>query len=314
MNYPKYFRSEIVLKNVFKTYNPGLFRKKVQAVFDLSLEVRKGEVFGLIGPNGAGKSTTIRLILGLIRPDKGLVQYRGQSFTTPGITSEIGYLPEAPYLYDHLTLDELLAFGARTSGLASYVKSRRCAELMKKLGIIDARKRPLRTFSKGMLQRAGICFALLHDPQVVILDEPMSGLDPVGRKMVFELVADLKEKGKTIFFCSHILNDVERLCDQIGIMNKGRLLEIVYSETFVQNEGEMLHLVVKRLCQNQRHLLEPLVTAITDEVENSVLSFPLPNLAKIVDKLQNMNINVLAVHNERLSLEDYFMRTIEADK
>jgi ABC-2 type transport system ATP-binding protein len=306
--------SEIVLKNVFKTYNPGLFRKKVQAVFDLSLEVKKGEVFGLIGPNGAGKSTTIRLILGLIRPDKGLVQYRGQSLKTRDITSEIGYLPEAPYLYDHLTLDELLAFGARTSGLSSYVKSRRCADLMEKLGIIDARKRPLRTFSKGMLQRAGICFALLQDPQVVILDEPMSGLDPVGRRMVFELITDLKEKGKTVFFCSHILNDVERLCDQIGIMNKGRLLKIVYSETFVLNNGEMLHFLVKHLSQNQRYLIKPLVTAITDEVENSVLSFPISNLAKISGKLQNMGINVLSGRNERLSLEDYFMRTIEADK
>ncbi len=218
--------TEIQLQNISKTYNPGLFKKKVQAVTDLSFDVQKGEVFGLIGPNGAGKSSTIRMLLGLMRPDSGDIRFRDKPLTDAAIQRHTGYLPENPYLYDHLTLLELLAFGGRSSSLGGARIAQRGEMLMTKLDMLEARKRPLRTFSKGMLQRAGICLALLHDPDVVVLDEPMSGLDPIGRKMVFDLVMELKREGKTIFFCSHILNDVERLCDRIGLMHKGRLVRM----------------------------------------------------------------------------------------
>jgi ABC-2 type transport system ATP-binding protein len=303
---------DIKLSSVSKTYNPGLFKKKVQAVSNLSLEVKKGEVFGLIGPNGAGKSTTIRLMLGLIVSDSGEVLYRGRLLRTSSLQKEIGYLPEAPYLYDHLTLEEMLAFCGKVSGMSSSVTIKRGMELMNRLSIIEARKRPLRTFSKGMLQRAGICFALLQDPSLIILDEPMSGLDPIGRKMVFDLVTDLKEKGKTIFFCSHILNDVESLCDRIGIMGKGRLLKIVNHESFVSNEGEMLHLVVKFLNDAQQQILKPLVTALTKELHKSIVTFPASDLPRVVNKLHHMGVHVLGCRSERLSLEDFFMRTVEA--
>lgn len=306
--------TDIEFISVNKTYNPGLFKKKVPAVRDLSLEVRRGEVFGLIGPNGAGKSTAIRLLLGLIRPDAGKVQYRGRPLKDSGFQREIGYLPEAPYLYDHLTLEELLAFCGRASGLSSAMTARRGAELMDKLAMTEARKRPLRTFSKGMLQRAGICFALLQDPAVVILDEPMSGLDPVGRKMVFDLVTDLKDKGKTVFFCSHILNDVERLCDRIGIMNRGRLLHVLDQDSFSSSDQELLHLVVRPLDEVQRNGLQALVTALTDQSASCVVSFPAVNLATVADKLHDLGVEVLEARNERLSLEDYFMQMVEGDQ
>ena len=302
---------DIEFSSVYKTYNPGLFKKKVPAVRDLSLEVKQGEVFGLIGPNGAGKSSTIRLLLGLVRPDAGKVMYRGQSIKDSGIQQEIGYLPEAPYLYDHLTLEELLVFCGRASGLSAAVTVSRGAELMDRLAMAEARKRPLRTFSKGMLQRAGICFALLQDPALVILDEPMSGLDPVGRKMVFDLVTDLKCQGKTVFFCSHILNDVERLCDRIGMMNKGRLLHVLDQSSFVSSDHELLHLVVEPLSDPQRNGLQPLVNVLTDQLDSCVVSFPAANLAVVAEKLHMLEVAVLGGRSERQSLEEYFMRTVE---
>lgn len=305
---------DIEFSSVSKTYNPGLFKKKVPAVRNLSLEVRQGEVFGLIGPNGAGKSTTIRLLLGLIRPDAGTVHYRGRSLKDSGVQREIGYLPESPYLYDHLTLEELLAFCGRASGLSSAVTLNRGAELMDRLAMTEARKRPLRTFSKGMLQRAGICFALLQDPAVVVLDEPMSGLDPVGRKMVFDLVTDLKCQGKTVFFCSHILNDVERLCDRIGMMNKGRLLHVLDQNSVVSSDQEFLHLVVGPLSELQHKGLQPLVNTLTDQLDSCVVSFPAANLAMVAEKLHALEVAVLGARSERQSLEEYFMQTVGGEQ
>lgn len=306
--------SEISFSKVKKSYNPGLFKKKVRAIYDLSFEVRRGEVFGLVGPNGAGKSTTIRLLLGLIRPDSGKIEYRGTSLKEAGIKDNIGYLPEAPYLYDHLTLDEILVFCGRASGMTLSNIADRGIELMDKLAMSEARKRPLRTFSKGMLQRAGICFALLQDPELVILDEPMSGLDPVGRKMVFDLVVDLKERGKTVFFCSHILNDVERLCDRIGIMDKGRLLRMLERDSFISGDAVLLHLLVSSLDESKRNSLQFLVNAFTDQENGCILSFPVENLSRVAEKLHAFGIEILAGRNERLSLEDIFMQTVEGQR
>lgn len=214
--------TEIILNSLSKSYKPSLFKKRVQAVDGLSLKVSSGSVYGLVGPNGAGKSTTIRMLLNLIRPDRGEVTINDQLVSSGEFLHDVGYLPENPYLYDHLTLRELLQFAGRACGLSTEIVSRRTQELTEQTGIAHALSRRLRTFSKGMRQRAGLCFALLHDPNLVILDEPMSGLDPLGRKMVCELILDLKQQGKTIFFCSHILSDTERLCDQIAILHQGR--------------------------------------------------------------------------------------------
>lgn len=222
--------SVIEFEGVGKTYNPGLFKPKVRAVDSLSFSVNEGEVFGLIGPNGAGKSTSIKLLLGLMAVTEGVVRFRGELIGRSNLQRFVGYLPENPYLYDHLTLEELLVFSGRVSGLTTSEIKLRADLLSGRMGLDAAKKRRLRTYSKGMLQRAGICFALIHDPEVVVLDEPMSGLDPIGRKMVFDLVTDLKKEGKTVFFCSHILNDVERLCDRIGLLHGGRLERLFSAE------------------------------------------------------------------------------------
>jgi len=213
----------IVLKNITKSYTTDFLRKKQKAVNDISLDIQQGEIFGIIGANGAGKSTIIKMIMGFIRPDEGEVFIENKNPVDPQSRLNMGYLPENPYFYNNLTVLELLRFSTAASGVPKSLAEERIASLLKTVDLYSARKQRLKTYSKGMVQRAGICFSLVHDPKIVVLDEPMSGLDPLGRKMVIDLVLDLKARGKTILFCSHILNDVERICDRVAIMDKGHL-------------------------------------------------------------------------------------------
>ncbi len=213
----------VQIVNVSKTYVSGVRRRRVPALQGLSLAVAPGEVFGFLGPNGAGKSTTIKVLLGLIKPDSGSASIGGLDVARPETRRNIGYLPENPYFYDYLSASELLWFGARTSGLSDSQAQKRIPELLDQVGLTQAAGRPLRTYSKGMVQRAGLAFALVHNPDVVVLDEPMSGLDPLGRKLVVDIILDLKARGKTVFFSSHILSDAERLCDRAGIIVSGKL-------------------------------------------------------------------------------------------
>lgn len=303
--------AEIIFDNISKTYDPGLFKKKIQAVNGLSIEVRSGEVFGLIGPNGAGKSTAIRLLLGLIRPDNGSITFRGDPLSQVTIQRHIGYLPENPYLYDHLNLDEVLRFSGRASGMAQHAIAVRSDELVKRLNLTEARRRPLRTYSKGMLQRAGICFALLHDPAVLILDEPMSGLDPVGRKMVFDLIHELKEQGKTVFFCSHILSDVERLCDSIVLMMGGRLVRRFAKAEFAPSGRHQVHLLVANIPAAQQQILETAGVDISPEGDNLVLSVPVEQFASVAGQMSASGVEILASRNSRFSLESCFMQTYQ---
>lgn len=213
----------IRIENVGKLYKKKFSTKSVQALSGLNLEVPQGQVFGYLGPNGAGKSTTIKILLNLIFPSTGRATILDQDVQRSSVRKHIGFLPENPYFYDYLSARELLWFGGRASGLNDQLIAERSAVLLKKVGLDTSKDRQLRTYSKGMVQRAGLALALIHDPQVVILDEPMSGLDPLGRKMVGGLILELKEQGKTVFFSSHILTDIERFCDRAGIVVGGRL-------------------------------------------------------------------------------------------
>lgn len=197
--------------------------KRVTAVQGLSLSVETGEVFGCIGPNGAGKSTTIKLLLDLIRPDSGNISINSLSTSDEASRAKLGYLPENPCLYDFLTATEYLAYAGRLSGLASATIAQRSSLLLNKMKLTQAANRRISGYSKGMQQRTAIAAALIHDPDLVVLDEPMSGLDPLGRKLIFDLIAELKQQGKTVFISSHVLTDIERLCDRVGIIVQGRL-------------------------------------------------------------------------------------------
>ncbi len=213
----------IKLNGISKEFREGINSKKVKALDDLTLNVRRGEVFGFLGPNGAGKSTAIKILVNLIRADKGNASIMDRDVNDTGVRKNIGYLPENPYFYDYLTAEELLWFGGKTSGLSSRTIKERSDELFEQVNLQSARKRQLRTYSKGMVQRAGLALSLIHDPDVAIFDEPMSGLDPLGRKMVGDIILELKSRGKTIFFSSHILTDIEKFCDKVGIIVAGKL-------------------------------------------------------------------------------------------
>jgi ABC-2 type transport system ATP-binding protein len=198
----------------------------VNALNSMSLQVSQGEVFGFLGPNGAGKSTAIKLLLGLIRGTAGSASLMGIDVNDGSARLDVGYLPENPAFYDFLTGEEYLRFVGRSFGMDASRISSQTVDILRRLDLWEARKRPLRGYSKGMVQRLGLAQTLIHDPTVYILDEPMSGLDPIGRALVKEIIRELKERGKTVFFSTHITADVEAVCDRVGVINKGNLLTI----------------------------------------------------------------------------------------
>jgi len=216
----------IELRDLRKSYRTPLRQKKVEAVRGISLEVRAGEIFGFLGPNGAGKTTTIRVLMGLIKASGGSARIFGHDVPSRDARRRLGFLPESPYFYDYLTVVELLDLVGRLFGQGRRERRRRAGELIERVGLAHATKMPLKKFSKGMLQRAGLAQALMNDPELVVFDEPMSGLDPVGRKEVRDLIQGLRDAGKTVFFSSHILADVEMICDRVAILTKGTLHDI----------------------------------------------------------------------------------------
>src|SRR5689334_19087422 len=207
-----------------KTYNVGFWRKtKKTGLKPLHLEVKQGEVFGFLGPNGAGKTTTLKLLMGLIFPTAGTAYILGRDWRDPWSRSRIGFLPEQPYFYDYLTPVELLDYYGSLSGVSAADRRLRIPRLLEKVGLADQGRVQLRKFSKGMLQRVGIAQAVLHEPEVVFLDEPMSGLDPVGRREIRDFIQDLNKEGKTVFFSTHILADAQALCHRVSVLNRGEL-------------------------------------------------------------------------------------------
>jgi ABC-2 type transport system ATP-binding protein len=210
--------------NLEKSYAVGFWRKMPRvALRPLNLTVAEGEVFGFLGPNGAGKTTTLKLLMGLVFPTGGTARILGKDINDPAIKAQIGFLPEQPYFYDYLTAKELLEYYARLSGMEPKERGRKVEAMLERVGLKDAARVQLRKFSKGMLQRVGLAQAVLHDPKVVFLDEPMSGLDPMGRREVRDLMEELKQQGKTVFFSTHILSDAEALCDRVAVIHQGEL-------------------------------------------------------------------------------------------
>src|ERR1041385_758892 len=212
----------IEIQGLSKNYAVGFWKKQIRpALKSLELKVNVGETFGFLGPNGAGKTTTLKLLMGIIFPTAGSATILGKDLFDPEIKRKIGFLPEQPYFYDYLSAPELLDYYARLSGVPADLRRRRTADLLDRVGLCDVGNKQLRKFSKGMLQRVGIAQAIVHDPEVVFRDEPMSGLDPIGRHEIRELIQSLKDAGRTIFFSSHILSDAEALCDRVAVIHKG---------------------------------------------------------------------------------------------
>ena len=214
----------IELRGLVKDFSVGLRGMKLRAVDDLSLRVPAGQVFGLLGPNGSGKSTTIKIILGLLEPTAGGCRVFGVPSAQVEARVDVGYLPESPYFYRHLSGRELVRFYARMCGLAGAKLAPRVAEVIDWVGLTEAADRLVGTYSKGMLQRIGLAQALVHDPRLVILDEPTSGVDPVGAAAISELILQLKAQGKTVLITSHLLTQIEDICDRVAILDRGRLI------------------------------------------------------------------------------------------
>lgn len=212
---------QLNVRDLRKTFDPGLFERRVEVLKGLSFEVVQGEIFGFLGPNGAGKTTTIKAITGLVQPDGGDITVCGRPHTEFEAKRRIGFMPENPYFYNHLTGGEFLRFYAELLGLERHQIDGRIGEILGLVSMTADADRPMRTFSKGMLQRMALAQALLGEPELLILDEPMSGLDPVGRRDVRDIILDQRDRGTTVFFSSHIIPDVETICDRVAIVVDG---------------------------------------------------------------------------------------------
>lgn len=294
------------IQGLAKSYPVGFWRKTLKpALQPLHLTVNEGETFGFLGPNGAGKTTTLKLLMGIIFPTSGSAEILGQSFHDPEVKKQIGFLPEQPYFYDYLSATELLDYYAQLSGVSAEERRKRIPALLERVGLADAGKKHLRKFSKGMLQRVGIAQAIVHDPRILFLDEPMSGLDPIGRREIRELIQELKDQGKTIFFSTHILSDAEALCDRVAVIHKGELrgvgvVEELKSESADKSEvvwqGAHALSAVTGLV-SEHHVAVDTVRAITSS----------GNLDLLLDKLRQQRARLISVTPLQGTLEDYFV-------
>lgn len=305
--------SVIEVENLTQDFLTGFWRKRpVRALDALSLSVASGEVFGLLGPNGAGKTTTFKILMGLITPTAGAARILDLAVGDVKMRRRVGYLPEQPYFYDYLTAREFLRYCGALCDLPRTDAYQRTDDLLNKVGLTDSADKQLRKFSKGMLQRVGIAQALINNPEVLLLDEPMSGLDPLGRREVRDLIGSLRAHGKTIFFSSHILTDVETMCDRVAILNKGRLVE----------SGKL-----SEILKTRSNEIEAVVSAVNEEALAQLRSFavnvlPTPEgarvrlrtdqeIARLLEITQRTGGRVVSINPVRESLEDLFVREVE---
>lgn len=291
-------------------YSVGFWRKRPKrALHPLNLTIEEGEIFGFLGPNGAGKTTTLKVLMGLVFPSGGNARILGKPLDDPNMKAQIGFLPEQPYFYDYLTAHELLRYYGQLSGVDSRRLSQRVDEILERVGLQEARNVQLRKFSKGMLQRAGIAQAILHDPKVVFLDEPMSGLDPMGRREVRGLIERLKDVGKTVFFSTHILSDAEALCDRVAVIHQGQLRgvgAVAELTTGAQGQVEIVW---------QGTAIPPAITALLNEshAAGNTMRAVLheKNQDSAIEILRREGLRLISVTPVRTSLEDYFMAQLK---
>src|SRR6266404_3640193 len=301
----------IEIENLTKDYPFGfLHLKKKTSLEGLTMSVEDGEVFGFLGPNGAGKSTTIKLLMGLIFPTAGTARILGKSINDISMHADIGYLPEQPYFYDYLTAAELLDYFGRFHDLSAQDRKVRVDRMLKKVGLETARKIQLRKYSKGMLQRVGLAQAILHDPKVVILDEPMSGLDPVGRREVRDIILELKQAGTTVLFSTHILSDAEMLCDRVGVVVGGILRGVGAPGTLVDMKTQGMEILFELRGTSNT----PLLSKATRTGDYYRLQVSEEELYAAIDQLRAAGARILSVSQVKATLEEFFVNLVEADR
>lgn len=298
----------IEIQGLTKSYQVGFWRKTEKlGLKDLTLSVEEGEVFGCLGPNGAGKTTTLKILMGLIFADSGSARILGREIGDPEMKRQIGYLPEHPYFYDYLTARELLDYYGQLSGVGAGERRARVNQVLDQVGLGDAAHLQLRRFSKGMLQRVGIAQAILHRPRVIFLDEPMSGLDPIGRREVRDLIEGLKQEGRTVFFSTHILSDAEALCDRVAVVHKGELRGVGVIADLTSSVQGRIEIVWQGAVPAGMWALGA-ECHVTGDMARAII--PDAQLDAGIDAVRRAGLRLVSVTPIRATLEDYFVQRL----
>ena len=298
----------IRIDNLEKKFRLGFIPKTRQILKGITFSVREGEIFGYLGPNGAGKTTTIKCLLDLIHPDAGTIEIFGRPHFSPRSRQTLGFLPENPYFYDYLTATEFLAFTADLFGLDRVEKEERIARLLKLVGLERAAGLPLRKFSRGMLQRAGLAQALINDPKLVILDEPLGGMDPIGRKEIRDIIVRFKDEGKTVFFTSHILQDIEMICDRVAIIVGGRIVKEGILRDLVSERVLFTEVTVSGLSPEAFRGLGESISARGDRVFLRV--YDESKVDEVLDLVHGQKGRLVSLSPRTETLEDIFIETV----
>ncbi len=299
-------------QNLTKYYRTPFALKKIPALTDLNLEIEKGEIFGYVGPNGAGKTTTFKLLMGLIRPSRGTVSFWGQHHMDISLRARMGYLPESPYFYEYLRTGEYLTFASDLFGLGRRHCAQRVDSLLELVGITPQKNKLIKHCSKGMLQRLGLAQALINDPDLLILDEPMSGLDPLGRKEVRDIILYLKSQGKTIIFSTHILSDVETVCDRVGIILNGTMKHCGPLDQLLAPKIQLFEICARHVPQNTVQQFHKKGFSIIERGSELFIKAREVDAYEIISILLNNNGTLLSFTPIKETLEDIYLTEIRS--
>jgi len=308
----------IEIENLSKDYEVGFWKKKkVRALDRLNLQIESGQIFGFLGGNGAGKTTTIKILMSLIFPTEGNAKILGRDISDVKMRASIGYCPENPYFYDYLTARELMNYFGELFGLDSATRKRKSEELLSKVGLEEKDwSKQLRKFSKGMLQRVGLAQSLINDPEIVFLDEPMSGLDPIGRREIRELIAELRMQGKTVFMSTHILSDIEALCDNVAILRQGKLAATGKLDDLLMQSGERqsFEITVKGVSkENLQNRISDISGAEIYAKPNgaNICVLEETDIDRVLQIIRNSGGKLVSVQPVKQSLEELFVKETE---
>lgn len=305
----------LTVSELAKVYQTPFLRRRVEALRGVTFSVQRGEIFGFLGPNGAGKTTTIRILMGLIRASSGSAELFGHKLPSRLARAKVGFLPEQPYFYDYLSVSELCDLMGRLFGLDAATRRKRADALISRVGLDRAKNTHLKKYSKGMMQRAGLAQALMNDPELIILDEPMSGLDPVGRREVRELIREQRDQGKTVFFSSHILSDVEAIADRVAIVARGKIEALGVPSELVSSAVRSIDVVFRATGVEESAVAAIVSSAQSHRIRSGEVMLTLAGDADLdatLEQARKAGGKIISVTPHHETLEDLFLRKVQA--